>query len=179
MLIGGTSDSRPDVGDEEVRVTDERWRKPPKRAYKARDPRVTSAMMSRVKNKNSEAEMLLRRALWRLGYRYRLHDASLPGKPDLVFRKARTVVFVDSDWWHGRILREEGEDALRAHLRTTKQDWWVQKFKRTVSRDREVSEALVATGWHVCRIWESEILGDTDGVIQRVARLIDFPQEPL
>jgi DNA mismatch endonuclease (patch repair protein) len=152
---------------------DEFWRKAPERAYKPRDPRVTSAMMSRVKNKNSKAETLLRRALWNHGHRYRLHDRTLPGKPDLVFRKARTVVFVDSDWWHGRILQEQGEEALRLHLRTARQDWWVKKISRTVSRDREVTEALEAAGWYVCRVWESEILADVDQLTQGILAVLD------
>jgi DNA mismatch endonuclease, patch repair protein len=153
-------------------MKDEVWRKAPTREYKPRDPAVTSAMMSRVRNKDSKAEFSLRRALWANGFRYRLHDRKLPGTPDLVFRGARVAVFVDSDWWHGRILREQGEEALRKHLRTSRQDWWVRKFSRNVNRDQEVTSALEAVGWTVLRIWESDIQKDLDVAVERVARAL-------
>lgn len=156
-------------------MMDELWRKAPKREYKARDPAITSAMMARVKNKNSKAEMSLRREVWARGGRYRLHDSRLPGKPDLVFPSAKVAVFVDSDWWHGRILREQGEDALRAHLRTNRQDWWVQKLRRTVKRDQEVTTSLESHGWHVVRIWESEIQNDVTPAADRVFHAIKRP----
>jgi DNA mismatch endonuclease (patch repair protein) len=151
-------------------MTDKLWRKVPTREYKPRDPAITSAMMSRVKNKNSKAEFSLRRALWADGFRYRLHDRELPGKPDLVFHRARVAIFVDSDWWHGRILHEQGEGALRMHLRTSRQDWWVRKLSRNVERDREVTGSLEALGWRVLRIWESDIRRDVATAVDRVAR---------
>jgi DNA mismatch endonuclease (patch repair protein) len=153
-------------------MTDELWRKAPKREYKARDPAITSAMMSRVRNKGSKAELILRREIWAGGGRYRLHDGRLPGKPDLVFYAARVAVFVDSDWWHGRILSEQGEDALRAHLRTERQDWWVEKFKRNVKRDQEVTRSLEALGWSVVRLWESDILKNVAPLAERVLRVL-------
>lgn len=150
-------------------------RKPPSKPYKAREASVTSAMMAKVRNKNSKAEVRLRRALWKTGRRYRIHDPRLPGKPDLVFSGARVVVFVDSDWWHGRILVEEGEAALRAHLRTSRSDWWVSKFQRNVERDREVTAMLQQVGWRVLRIWESEILADVDEAAGRVISALQLP----
>lgn len=153
-------------------MTDEFWRKAPTRDYKARDPAITSAMMSRVRSKDSKAELILRREIWARGGRYRLHDRRLPGKPDLVFRAARVAVFVDSDWWHGRILREQGENALRAHLRTSRQDWWVAKFKRNVERDEEVTRSLEALGWRVIRIWESDILKNIASAAERVLHVL-------
>lgn len=148
------------------------WRKAPQREYKPRDPDVTSAMMSQVKHKNSKAEISLRTKIWASGARYRLHDRRLPGKPDLVFPSARLAVFVDSDWWHGRILREQGEMALRSHLRTSRQDWWVQKFKRNVERDEEVTRALTELGWRVIRIWESDVQKDATAAADRVLHLL-------
>jgi DNA mismatch endonuclease (patch repair protein) len=157
-------------------MADDLWRRPPKREYKPRDPAVTSAMMSRVRAKGSKAEILLRRAVWARGRRYRLHDRGLTGKPDLVFKGRRFAVFVDSDWWHGRILVEQGEAALRAHLRTSRQDWWVEKLRRNVERDKEVSESLRQAGWRVLRIWESEILSDPEAAAARVIAALDAPE---
>lgn len=125
-------------------------------------------MMSKVRGKDTKPEMRLRRELWARGCRYRLHDRSLPGRPDIVFRGPRLAVFVDSDWWHGRILLEEGEDALRQHLRTKRQDWWVDKLKRNVERDHEVTERLREMGWRVLRIWTSEINDDVSAAADRV-----------
>jgi DNA mismatch endonuclease (patch repair protein) len=149
-------------------MIDTPWRKAPKREYRPRDPAVTSKMMARVKHKDSKAELALRHEIWARGARYRLHDPQLPGKPDIVFRSARVVVFVDSDWWHGRILREQGEHALRMHLRTSRQDWWVQKLRRTVERDEEVTRTLQELGWRVLRMWESEIKKDAAGAADQV-----------
>ena len=107
--------------------------------------------------------------------RYRLHRQDLPGRPDLVFVGARLVVFVDSDWWHGRILRERGELELRKHLRGERQDWWVNKLARNVERDREVTEELLRDGWRVMRLWTSDIREDpaaaADAVQQAVTRI--------
>lgn len=150
-------------------MTRKPWRYPPKREYKPRSPAVTSAMMSKVKSKHSKAEVALRRELWRRGLRYRLHYGKLPGRPDLVFVGARLVVFVDGDFWHGRNLVEEGEDALRATIRGKRQDWWVAKIKRNVERDKEVTSKLQADGWEVLRFWESAIKEDVHAVADVVA----------
>jgi len=144
-------------------------RRPPKRDYKPRDPSVTSRMMAAVKSKNSRAELLLRRELWRRGRRYRLHHKGLIGRPDIVFAGWRLAVFVDSDFWHARPLVAEGEAALRATIRGARQDWWVAKLARNAERDREVTSRLTSDGWSVVRVWESEVLAD----VSRVADLVE------
>lgn len=133
------------------------WRQKPKKKYKKRDPKVTSAIMSAVKSKGSKAELILRKELWKRGFRYRLHDKKLIGKPDIVFKSLKTVIFVDGDFWHGRALIEEGVKGLRRGLRTDRSDWWIAKLQRTVERDKEVTKVLVDDGWKVIRFWESEI----------------------
>ena len=138
------------------------WRYPPIREYKARDPTVTSRMMSAVKSKGSKAELLLRHALWRRGYRYRLHHTKLIGKPDIVFSRFRVVVFVDSDFWHARTLISEGEPALRATIRGERQDWWIAKLRRNAARDAKVTERLMQDEWRVVRIWESEVIANPE-----------------
>lgn len=148
------------------------WRQPPKKEYRSRDPAVTSAMMSKVKSKDSKAELALRRELWRRGLRYRLHYKRLPGKPDLVFVGARVAVFVDGDFWHGRSFIEGGEAALRATIRGKRQDWWVAKIMRTVERDRKVTETLQEDGWKVLRLWESEIKADVAKAADAVERAL-------
>lgn len=154
------------------------WRGVPKRDYLARDPAITSRMMAKVKNKNSRAEVLLRRALWRRGLRYVLHQASLAGKPDIVFRGPKVVVFVDGDFWHGRAIREQGRDAFAATLRTERRDWWIEKIQRTVERDDSVTSLLEREGWRVLRLWESQVLRDTENSAQTVVEFLRGDGKP-
>ena len=129
--------------------------------------------MSKVRCKDSKPELLLRRTLWHRGWRYHLHASDLPGRPDIVFRSAKIAVFVDSDWWHGRILREKGEDELRKHLRGSRQDWWAAKLFRNVERDSEVTTELQARGWTVVRIWTSEIKDDPKAAADQVEEVLN------
>ena len=130
--------------------------------------------MSRIRSKDTVAELMLRRELWARGFRYRLHAKGVPGKPDIVFKGARVAVFVDGDWWHGRVLAEEGEGALRKVLRTSRQDWWVSKLSGNVARDQRVTAELESLGWLVIRVWESDIKRALGDVADRVeSALID------
>jgi DNA mismatch endonuclease (patch repair protein) len=148
------------------------WRSTPKKPYKERDPKVTSAMMAAVKGKNNKAELALRKELWSRGLRYRLYDSSLIGKPDLVFKGPRVVIFVDGDFWHGRALVEEGVEGLKRGLRTQRSDWWIQKIGRNVDRDRKVTRRLRRAGWRVMRFWESEVQKDLFKVADKVERTL-------
>lgn len=142
----------------------------PKRPYVAREPGLTSRMMAAVRSRENRAEVLLRRELWRLGLRYRLYGSGLPGRPDLVFKSRRTVVFVDGDFWHGREYIEGGDPALSRMFRGSeaKRLFWVQKIKSTVARDLTVNRQLRAMGWRVIRIWETTVLED----VARAAKLV-------
>jgi DNA mismatch endonuclease (patch repair protein) len=126
-------------------------------------------MMARVRNKDSRAELALRRALHAAGLRYRLHAPDVLGRPDLVIRSRRLAVFVDGDLWHGNPdeVRRRGRESL-AELFPTRTDWWVAKIERTVRRDREVTTALREQGWTVLRLWEHDILHDPDGCARAV-----------
>ena len=144
------------------------WRKKPKSRYRPRPAEVTSKVMAQVKSKDSKAELILRKTLWRSGYRYRIHDSRLVGKPDIAFPKARLVVFVDGDFWHGHALQEEGVETFRAAMRTARFDWWLEKIQKTIRRDTSITEKLTAEGWRVLRFWESEVLSDPTSVADRV-----------
>ena len=134
-----------------------------------RHPAVTARMMAAVRNKNSRAELALRRALHARGVRYRLHAKDVVGKPDIVVRKYRLAVFVDGDLWHGNAWRVRGLSRLE-DLFPSRTDWWVAKIRRNVARDGEVSERLATDGWTVVRLWESDVLADP---IAASARVID------
>lgn len=129
--------------------------------------------MSRVRHKDSKAELALRRALHAAGVRYRLHAPDVFGRPDLVIRSRRLAVFVDGDLWHGNPaeVRRRGRESL-ADLFPTRTDWWVAKIERTVARDREVTERLRAEGWTVVRLWEHDVLRDPPACARTVCRAI-------
>jgi DNA mismatch endonuclease (patch repair protein) len=129
-------------------------------------------MMSAVKARGNKAEAALRRELWRRGYRYRLYHAKLIGRPDIVFVSARVAVFVDGDFWHGRGMIDNGEEAFRATMRTARQDWWVAKLKRNIARDTEVNQTLEESGWRVVRLWESDVKADVHRAADHVSQIL-------
>jgi DNA mismatch endonuclease (patch repair protein) len=96
-----------------------------------------------------------------------LHVRDLPGRPDIVFSRHRVAVFVDGDLWHGNAWRVRGLRRID-DLFPSRTEWWVAKIKRNVNRDREVDEALSNAGWFSLRIWESDVLKDPVGAVNRV-----------
>lgn len=134
-----------------------------------RDPAVTSRIMAAVRSKDTEPELLLRRELHRRGLRYRLHVKDLPGRPDIVFPRAKLVVFVDGDFWHGQGWRERGfsswEEQFENHRDPEK---WRTKIRRNMERDREVDAALEDSEWRVLRLRERDVRADVVGAANRV-----------
>ncbi len=120
--------------------------------------------MSRIKGQNTTPELKLRSCLHRLGFRFRIHDTKLPGKPDIVMAKYRTAVFVHGCFWHRH-------DGCR-HTSTPKsnQSFWLEKFRRTLDRDQQNFKALNNLGWQVLIVWECEINSDASQAAQRIAR---------
>lgn len=113
------------------------------------DPAKRSRVMSAVKSADTAPEMVVRRLLYSMGHRYRLHRADLPGKPDVVFQKRRKAIFVHGCFWHGH-------DCSKGRLPATRTDYWRTKIGRNVIRDREQTRQLEADGWSVLKIWECE-----------------------
>jgi DNA mismatch endonuclease, patch repair protein len=112
-------------------------------------PAVRSRMMSGIKGKNTLPERVVRSAAHRLGLRFRLHRADLPGKPDLVFPRYRTAVFVHGCFWHRH-------DCSLAATPKTRSEFWEKKFQGNVTRDTLNRSRLEALGWRVVEIWECE-----------------------
>ena len=125
--------------------------------------------MAAVRGRDNRAEKVLRRTLWGMGYRYRLQNPQLQGRPDITLPRYRVVIFVDGDFWHGRSIIDDGVDAFRKTLRTERREWWVTKIGATITRDRKVTLGLIAAGWQVIRMWESDVLRDPMGVAHSVA----------
>ncbi|MAS08449.1 MAG: very short patch repair endonuclease [Ahrensia sp.] len=113
------------------------------------DKETRSRMMSGIKGKNTKPEMIVRRALHKDGYRYRLHVEDLPGKPDIVLPKYKTVIFVHGCFWHHH-------DCKNFRWPKTREEFWRKKIDGNVERDREIHTKLEALGWKVIVIWECE-----------------------
>ena len=107
-------------------------------------------MMAGFRSKDTIPEMMVRRALHRLGYRFRLHRRDLPGKPDIVLPRHRTVILVHGCFWHQHAGCSDGR------MPRTRQEYWAEKFRRNSERDTAAAAALSALGWNVEVIWECE-----------------------
>jgi DNA mismatch endonuclease (patch repair protein) len=114
-------------------------------------PAKRSEIMSRVPSQGTVPEMRVRRALHRLGFRFRLHRRDLPGSPDLVLPKHRVVVFVHGCFWH------QHPGCKKATVPKQNRKFWIAKLARNCQRDQEVEAALIALGWRVITVWECEI----------------------
>ncbi|GKT10780.1 very short patch repair endonuclease [Desulforhabdus sp. TSK] len=129
-------------------------------------PSSASASLAKSHNraKDTVPEVLLRKALWRRGIRYRLHMSQLPGKPDIIFTKARVVVFIDGDFWHGRHW-----DDLKSKLKNrANSEYWIAKIEYNRMRDQEQRRALENQGWTVVRLWETEVIKDAEKALEEV-----------
>jgi len=111
--------------------------------------------MKQVKCKDSLIELLLRKELWKRGYRYRKNVTTIFGKPDIVFPKEKIAVFCDSEFWHGY------KWDTKKHEIKTRKEFWMPKIERTIERDKEVSKYLRKNGWKVIRFWGKEIIKNT------------------
>lgn len=107
--------------------------------------------MSHNRAKNTGPELMLRRALWRRGFRYRVNVKRLPGSPDIVLPKYRTSIFVHGCFWHGH------KDCKNATTPKTNTDFWTAKIARNQQRDQEVWRQLEAKGWNVIIVWECQL----------------------
>lgn len=115
-----------------------------------------SALMSRIRGKDTGPELLVRRGLWRAGFRYRLQVKELPGKPDLVLPKWRVTVFVHGCFWHRH------NDCAYFRLPRTRPEFWAAKLQRNSERDASATSRLIQAGWRVAIVWECALRADTD-----------------
>lgn len=106
--------------------------------------------MSRIRSKNTKPEELVRKYLFSKGFRYRKNDARLPGKPDIVLPKYKTVIFVNGCFWHKH-------DCPRFVWPSSNQEYWIPKIQHNVERDKKNIEALNILGWTVITVWECEL----------------------
>lgn len=114
---------------------------------------TASRIKRKVRSHDTKPELLLRRALWAQGLRYRLRRKDLPGKPDMVFPRQKVAVFCDGDFWHGRDW-----PALKRKLqRRANPGYWIPKIEANIARDKRNTEVLEEMGWQVVRLWETDL----------------------
>jgi len=114
--------------------------------------------MSAIPSKNTKPELIVRRGLWKRGFRYRLNHKRLPGHPDLVLRKYRTCIFVNGCFWHGHYVEiDEMESSRCCRLPIQNRDFWIEKIRRNKERDKEEQRKLAEMGWHCITVWECEL----------------------
>ena len=128
-------------------------------------PEQRSAVMSRIRGKDTKPELVVRRLAHAMGYRFRLNRRDLPGSPDLVFPGRRKVIFVHGCFWHGH-------DCRKANLPRTRTDYWATKIQRNRMRDAASLNALQELSWEVLVIWECE-MKDSGALGLRIKTFLD------
>lgn len=126
-----------------------------------------SQIMSRIRGKNSKSEMILRRALWAKNIRFRLHDKSLPGSPDIVIKKYKLAIFVDGEFWHGFEWKKRRDQIKSNRL------FWIPKIERNMQKDELANRALRNMGYTVFRFWSQDILKNLPKVINQIELFLE------
>lgn len=141
---------------------------PSYQGLRAASPAARRAARGSSKKAGTKSELILRRALCALGLRYRVNVPGMPGRPDIVLKQHRLVIFCDGDFWHGRSLKQRLAKLSRGH----NAPYWVGKIRANVERDRKCTEQLEQEGWRVLRLWETDILRDPESAVAQVQSLI-------
>jgi len=123
--------------------------------------------MQAVRNKDSKIELLLRKALWNKGYRYRKNYKELEGKPDIVLTKHKIAIFCDSEFWHGYDWENK-----KSEIKSNK-EFWISKIESNMARDREVNIILKKEGWKVLRFWGKDIQKNITKCIETVEKSLE------
>jgi DNA mismatch endonuclease (patch repair protein) len=129
---------------------------------------AASKVKRRTPSRDTRPEVLLRRALWARGMRYRTGLRTLAGRPDIVFVRARVVVFCDGDFWHGK----DWPSRKKKLLRGANSDYWTAKIEGNIRRDIRTTSTLRTEGWVVLRYWESAIKSDAASIVELIANAV-------
>ena len=124
--------------------------------------------MQNIKSSDTKIEVLLRKALWQKGYRYRKNYKDLPGKPDIVITKYKIAIFCDGEFFHGKDW-----EVLKPRLgKSNNSEYWISKISRNRERDEEINKKLLFLGWTVIRFWGKDIKKNTDECIKVIEEAI-------
>lgn len=124
--------------------------------------------MSNIRNKDTKIEMVLRKALWHKGYRYRKNFKELPGKPDIVLTKYKIAIFCDSEYFHGK----DWEQLKQQIKRGKNSEFWINKIQKNIQRDDDINKQLNFLGWKVIRFWGKDIIKNTNECIRVIEETI-------
>lgn len=124
--------------------------------------------MQSIRSKDTKIEVILRKALWNKGYRYRKNVSNLPGKPDIVLTKYKIAIFCDGEFFHGK----DWEVLLPRLQKSNNSEYWINKISRNRERDDEVNKALLFAGWTVIRFWGKDIKNNLDECVKVVEETI-------
>ncbi len=131
-----------------------------------RTVKETSEIMRQVHSRDTGPDILFRKALFAHGFRYKLYEPKLPGKPDLVLPSSKVAVFIDGDFWHGHQWQTRGFSTLDSQFSNVRnKEYWVNKIRGNMDRDCRNTTKLLSNGWTVIRFWESEIKSNLDKCI--------------
>jgi DNA mismatch endonuclease (patch repair protein) len=123
--------------------------------------------MSRIRSKNTRIEKKIRSMLWSKGFRYRIHYKELPGSPDIVFVRHKIAIFCDSEFWHGRNWNTKKNKLFKKN-----KEFWENKIKKNIERDKRVNNELKKIGWKVIRFWGNQIEHKTERCIDIIKKAI-------
>ncbi|KGE13513.1 very short patch repair endonuclease [Sphingobacterium deserti] len=126
-----------------------------------------SRMMAGIKGKNSKPEIMLRKALWAKNIRFRLHDKSLPGRPDILIKKYKLAIFVDGEFWHGFDWKHN-KDRIK-----TNRLFWIPKIERNMQKDERVNRVLRDMGYTVFRFWSQDVLKRLPVVVNQIELFLE------
>lgn len=127
-----------------------------------------SYRMKRVKSKDSKIELMLRKALWQKGFRYRKHYNKIIGCPDIVFPAKKIAIFCDSEFWHGYDWVNYKKHAFKSN-----KEFWINKIECNIARDKEVNEFLAMNGWTVLRFWGKDIQKNIQDCVERIEEVLN------
>lgn len=129
--------------------------------------------MQAIRSKDTKIEIVLGKALWAAGHRYRKNDKLILGKPDFTFKRYKLAVFCDSEFWHGKNWK------IQQQRIGTNQDFWITKIQNNINRDKRVNRQLRKQGWTVIRFWETDIKKNIEKCLQKIeAKIILLRQAP-
>lgn len=124
--------------------------------------------MQHIRSNDTEIEVLLRKALWKKGYRYRKNYKALPGKPDIALTKYKIAVFCDGEFFHGK----DWEVLMPRLEKSNNSEFWIDKISRNIKRDEEINKKLLFLGWTVIRFWGKDIIKNTDECVKVIEEAI-------